>query len=179
MYDLSYTGGEVSTLGGGALDGEFIRLHVFKYICGASVDVPAMRAFAAERICEAADFFADFVPRVLAGEETVDLRPLLGPMKIALQMTFGQGAGTLMIQLREALGELMRAMKLMLWRDEFFCASLAQGIGEEDLGPLWTRTECELMILQPPHRCQHHGSARWLPSPLGSSLPPEGRPEGA
>ena len=173
MYDLSYEGGGRDQWE--AWEGDYIRLHVFKYVAGASVDVPAMMDFASERILEAAEFISDFAASN-AGRDPGLLR-FLWPLRLGLQMMFDQGATPAMVQLREALGELMRAARPVLWVSGAFQHLVVTK--ETGWGALWTRVESEVMTLPRPQRSHDRGSVGWVPGPDGSVLPDISRSGGA
>jgi hypothetical protein len=177
MYYLEYAGGQVSSIEE-ALTGDYICLHIFKYVCGMMLDVPAMMEFAAERLNEAADWFeANSVAAIEAVRPLALTHHLFLSVKRGLQMMLdGKEATAANLQLREALGGLMRAMRPVLGENDEFMTAL---LSETEWRALWSTAELNFLRLPPPERNHHRGSLRWQPSPSGSSLPAIGRPAGA
>ncbi|KAK0632300.1 hypothetical protein B0T14DRAFT_560004 [Immersiella caudata] len=169
MYDLSYAGGRVTSIEE-ALTGEYVHLHVFKYVCGVMLDVPAMMDFAAERFCEAADFYeANSAALIKVVRPLALTHPLFLSVKRGLQMIFDdRSARPANLPLRAAFGGLMRAMKPVLWGNTNFMLAI---LYESEWEPLWQDTETHLLVLPLPARSHHSGSVRWQPSQSGSSLP--------
>ncbi|KAK4447555.1 hypothetical protein QBC34DRAFT_382224 [Podospora aff. communis PSN243] len=177
MYDLKYAGGQVSGVED-VLTGDYICLHIHRYVCGMMLDVPAMMEFAAERLNEAADWFeANSAEAIEAVRSLALTHHLFLSVKRGLQMILSGRRPTLAnLQLREAFGGLMRAMKPVLWGNDEFTRAL---LSETEFRALWMTAELNFLPLPPPERLQHRGSVRWQPSSSGSSLPAHGRPAGA
>ncbi|KAK4162547.1 hypothetical protein QBC43DRAFT_77602 [Cladorrhinum sp. PSN259] len=97
------------------LVGEPLRVNVFKYICGASVNCSNMMRFAFDRINEATDILTECLP-LIRHSTVVDLLPLYNPLGFALAMMYEQGSRPEMLPLRQVMTHLvdMTLMELIL-----------------------------------------------------------------
>ncbi|KAK4221754.1 hypothetical protein QBC38DRAFT_117467 [Podospora fimiseda] len=96
------------------LFGEPLRVNVFKYICGASVNCSNMMRFAFDRINEATDILSEYLPELrhqvrhqVSPPTPVDLFSLYDPLGFALAMMYEQGSRSVMLPLRQAMANLV------------------------------------------------------------------------
>ncbi|KAK3996448.1 hypothetical protein QBC44DRAFT_148347 [Cladorrhinum sp. PSN332] len=92
------------------LIGEPLRVNVFKYICGASVNCTNMMRFAFDRINEATDILSEYLPQIrpqLRPHPPLDLFTLYDPLGFALAMMYEQGSRQVMLPLRHAMAHFV------------------------------------------------------------------------
>jgi len=86
--------------------GEPIRVNVFKYICGASVNCSNMMRFAFDRLDDAASILSEYLPQ-LRHQVSMNLITLFDPLGFALAMMYEQGSRQLMFPLRQVMARLV------------------------------------------------------------------------
>lgn len=86
--------------------GEPIRVNVFKYICGASVNCSNMMRFAFGRLNDAANILSEYLPQI-RHQASMNLITLFDPLGFALAMMYEQGSRQLMFPLRQVMARLV------------------------------------------------------------------------
>lgn len=114
MYNKTYEGAKPNP--NGPLDGEAIRMSVFMYLCGASVDYRLMMGSAVACIDEAAGIVMD----AMLADRDIDTSRLFHPLLKAIGMALEQGARDYMIPLRISITRLICLLsRWMYGRQDF------------------------------------------------------------